>query len=95
MTKTTKMKRIYIDMDDTICDFSGAHKAALARVPTQRFPQAQMDFFRKLKPIDEAKTSIILLAQYYDIWFLTRPSICNPLLDQNTKCNCKQHEITK
>jgi len=73
------MQRVYVDMDDTLCNFTGARKEALKKVPGQQFPQAQMDFFRKLEPIDDAISSILTLATRYDVWILTRPSYINPL----------------
>jgi 5'-nucleotidase len=72
-------ERIYVDMDDTLCDFTGAHKAALARVPSQKFPQAQMDFFRKLEPLDGAIEAMNTLSEFYEVWILSRPSYLNPL----------------
>lgn len=74
-----KKSRIYVDMDDTLCDFTGAHKASLEAVPAQKFPQAQMDFFRKLKPIDNAIDVMKRLSINFDVWILTRPSYLNPL----------------
>lgn len=72
-------KRIYIDMDDTICEFLSARDKALALEPETKYPQAQMDFFRKLKPIENAVTSVNKLSEKFDVWFLTRPSYMNPL----------------
>lgn len=65
-------------MDDTICDFSGAHKKALELNPNQPYPQAQTGFFLKLKPIEHAIDSILVLElRGYDVNFLTRPSVMN------------------
>lgn len=66
-------------MDDTLCNFTGASESAKRKFPAQQFPQAQMDFFRKLDPIDDAIPSIQLLGEYYDVWILSRPSYMNPL----------------
>lgn len=74
-----KRIRIYVDMDDTMFDYKGALVSARKRVPTQHFPQAQMDFFRKLEPIDGAIQSVKSLAEHYDVWILSRPSHLNPL----------------
>jgi len=77
-----RKKIVYIDMDDTLCDFTGARDAALKACPEQKFPQAQMDFFRKLKPIGHYATHAPrVLSEFgdYDVWILTRPSYLNPL----------------
>ena len=71
--------RIYVDMDDTLCDFMGAQSRARMKTPTQMFPQAQMDFFRKLEPLQGAIEGMKYLNKHYDVWILTRPSIYNPL----------------
>jgi len=74
-------KIVYVDMDDTICDFTVAYMAARQRVPDQKYPQAQMDFFRKLEPIQGAVAGMNVLhnSGRYDVWILTKPSVLNPL----------------
>lgn len=70
----------YIDMDDTICDFSGQVYLDLLANPSIKYPQSQHGFFTKLKPIKNAIESIKELdALGEDVWILTRPSIHNPL----------------
>jgi 5'-nucleotidase len=74
-------KIIYIDLDDTICDYSNAHKLALKLNPEVLFPQSQSGFFRGLLPI---KGSIelmkeLLASELYDPFILTAPSTLNPL----------------
>lgn len=78
-TRYAKQKRIYVDMDDTLCDFMGASWLALKEKPEQRYPQAEMDFFRKLRPHDGAIEAMNKLAEGHDVWILTRPSYRNPL----------------
>lgn len=71
-------KIVYIDMDDTICDFTNAYKNALILNPKQPYPQAQTGFFLQLKPIEHAIDSVkILKHRGYDVNFLTRPSFMN------------------
>jgi 5'(3')-deoxyribonucleotidase len=70
---------IYIDMDDTICNFTKAYNEAIARFPEQKYPQAQLDFFRKLEPMPDAISSIKRLDENYEVLFATRPSHNNPL----------------
>ena len=72
--------RVYVDMDDVLCDWMGAYDEARERVPGQKYPQAQMDFFRKLKPLPHAIEGInIMKWRGHDVWILTKPSYMNPL----------------
>jgi 5'-nucleotidase len=75
------MKLIYVDMDDVLCDFIGAHKKARKQTPEIKYPQAQLDFFRKLKPIEGAIEGFAKLwnSKKYDVYILTAPSVMNPL----------------
>ncbi|MEM6771077.1 MAG: hypothetical protein AAF597_10870, partial [Bacteroidota bacterium] len=75
------MKRIvYVDMDDVLCDFSGAHAKALQTNPGIKFPQSQCDFFRSLKPIPGGVEAVKYLSEIdlFDVYILTAPSIRNP-----------------
>lgn len=66
-------------MDDVLCDFT---KAFLEKTVSNKkhWPQAEVDFFRKLEPIKGAVESINQLHKLnYDVWILTAPSVCNPL----------------
>lgn len=70
---------VYVDMDDTLCDFTGAYCVALDKNPGIIYPQSQFDFFRKLDPSPLALDAMeILTNRGYDVWILTRPSILNP-----------------
>ena len=69
--------RIYVDMDDTICDFTTAKLEKWSE--EMQYPQSQLDFFRKLKPIDDAIESLNRLNKIHDVWILTRPTYLNPL----------------
>jgi 5'(3')-deoxyribonucleotidase len=72
--------RIYVDMDDTLCNFTGAYQLAKERFPMQAYPQAGVDFFRKLAPLSGAVEGIKELARRgHDVWILTKPSVLNPL----------------
>ena len=72
-----RKKRIYVDMDDTICDFSSSYRHKYTH--ELQYPQSQIDFFRKLKPIKNSLISLSILSDNYDVWILTRPSIINPM----------------
>lgn len=75
-----KKSRIYIDMDDTICNFTEAYREQLNKCPKQKYPQSQVNFFRKLKPLTGAIDAMRLLKEKgHDVWILTRPSVLNPL----------------
>jgi len=66
---------IYIDMDDTICDF----KQAIKYRRKLQFPQSKIGFFENLKPIDGAIDGVNFLReqQDVDVYILTAPSIKN------------------
>ncbi|RDL44156.1 hypothetical protein DN730_11020 [Marinomonas piezotolerans] len=72
---------IYIDMDDVLCDFTGAHKKAIKCNPKVLYPQSQYGFFANLEPIPNAIESVIFLinSEHFDPYILTAPSIKNPL----------------
>jgi len=75
------MKIVYVDMDDTLCDFSGAYRRALERTPGIQYPQSQYRFFANLKPIEGAIDAVknLLMSDNYDPYVLTAPSTRNPL----------------
>jgi 5'(3')-deoxyribonucleotidase len=72
---------VYIDMDDTLCDFTGAFQRQVELNPEVRFPQSQYGFFAKLKPLRGALETIKALyeSEAYDPYILTAPSTRNPL----------------
>jgi 5'-nucleotidase len=77
----TARRVIYIDMDDVLCDYSGAHAAALANHPEIQFPQSQYGFYANLSPIEGAMDAANALydSDRYEPYILTAPSIKNPL----------------
>lgn len=72
------MKRIYIDMDDTLCDYSGAHKEMRELHPNVKYPQSIQGFFYSLEPLNNAIEAVNLLRQEFEVYILTRPSYKNP-----------------
>lgn len=74
-------KVIYIDMDDTLCDYANAHQLALKLYPEIQFPQSQPGFFHDLLPITGGIEAMeqLLASQHYDPYILTAPSVMNPL----------------
>jgi len=73
------MKTIYVDMDDVICDFTGAYKEALKNNPDIKYPQSQLDFFRSLKPLPDAIKVMQYFLNFHNTYIATAPSIYNPL----------------
>jgi 5'-nucleotidase len=67
---------VYVDMDGVLCDFKSAYDAKKHII---KYPQAEFDFFRKLKPIEGAIHAFNLLFNRFDTYILTSPSIHNPL----------------
>lgn len=80
------MKRIYIDMDDTICDFITPFKTGEYKL---KYPQSKVGFFLNLQPLEFAIDGIRILQSKYDVWILTRPSI------KNTHCYTEKAEWIK
>jgi len=74
------MKIIYVDMDDTLCDFQGGFSKALAEAPEMPFPQAQYRFFANLQPIQGAIEvfKAMIRSDVYDPYILSAPSLRNP-----------------
>lgn len=78
---TTLKAIVYIDMDDVLCDFTGAFNEALLRTPEIRYPQSQYGFYSNLTPIVGAIESVseLIKSEQFDPYILTAPSIYNPL----------------
>lgn len=73
------IKRIYCDMDNTLCDMTTPYLKALKDNPEIKYPQSQYGFFTNLKPIEGAIEAFFILAKDYDVWILSKPSVMNPL----------------
>ena len=74
------MKIIYIDMDDTLCDFQGGFSKAVKESPEMPYPQSQYRFFANLQPIEggiEAFNAMIR-SNVFDPYILSAPSLRNP-----------------
>ena len=72
---------IFIDMDDTLVNFTKAKTEAIIAKPKNAYPHCEYGFFANLEPLDDAVASIELLlkSRNYRPWILTAPSIKNPL----------------
>jgi len=73
------VKIIYVDMDNTICNYKKAYLEALEKYPEQAYPQAQYKFFENLEPMEGAIDGINFLRSHFEVFLLTRPSVRNPL----------------
>ena len=80
------MKRIYVDMDDTLCDFTTPFKTGEFKL---KYPQSKVGFFLGLEPLEGAIEGMHTLMTKYDVWILTRPSI------KNTNCYTEKAEWIK
>jgi 5'-nucleotidase len=74
----TSKIRIYIDMDDTLCNYSKA-KAEQIIPGKLEYPQCQYGFFANLEPIFAVEQCVPVLIKHFDVWILTAPSVKNPL----------------
>lgn len=74
------MKIVYIDMDDTISNFSDAYNNARTAEPSIEHPHLEYGFFANLEPIDDAihALNILIISNIYDPYILTAPSSRNP-----------------
>lgn len=73
------MARLYIDMDDVLCEFSLAHARDRERFPNVPYPQSLPGFYRQLAEIRGAVEAVNQLRGLSDLWILTAPSCKNPL----------------
>jgi 5'-nucleotidase len=79
-------KIVYVDMDNTICDFLTPFKSGQFKL---KYPQSKIGFFLDLEPLEGALEGIKTLQQKYDVWILTRPSI------KNTHCYTEKADWIK
>lgn len=70
--------RIYVDMDNVLCNFDKAFDDAIKKEPKIIYPQSQYGFFLNLEPIEYAIDSYRILSEDFDVWILTAPSEKNP-----------------
>jgi 5'(3')-deoxyribonucleotidase len=73
------MDIIFIDLDDTMCDFKKAHRLAIEKEPGIIYPQSQFKFFENLEPIEGAIESYFKLKEKYHVFMLSKPSVYNKL----------------
>ena len=79
-------KRIFCDMDDTLCDFIGPFKSGEFKL---KYPHSKVGFFLDLQPLEGAIEGMKTLQTKYSVYILTRPSI------KNTNCYTEKAEWVK
>lgn len=77
--KIRKDVRIYVDMDNVLCDYQSAYDKALKDNPDIKYPQSQYGFFLNLEPMERSIEYFRLLFEKFDVWILTTPSVKNPM----------------
>jgi 5'-nucleotidase len=80
------MKKVYVDMDDTLCDFIGPFRRGEVSI---KYPQSKVGFFLDLEPLEGAIEGMKTLQTKYKVYILTRPSI------KNTHCYTEKAEWIK
>lgn len=80
------MKKVYVDMDDTLCDFIGPFRRGEVSF---KYPQSKVGFFLDLEPLEGAIDAMKTLQTKYKVYILTRPSI------KNTHCYTEKAEWIK
>lgn len=92
-------KRVYIDMDNTLCDFQGkSEEMKIKSKGTLVYPQSQYGFFTSLEPLPGALAAYRQLEEVYEVYILTAPSYMNPLCYTEKRVWVEQHlglETTK
>lgn len=68
---------VYVDMDDTAVNFSKQLQLYNAKYPDYQYPQSIVGFFTSMEPMPGFMEAWGILGEYYDMRFLTRPSIYN------------------
>ncbi len=74
-------KIIYIDIDDTLADWSDGMEKAKKANPNMSFPQAEYGFYSGLTPIEGGVEAVrwLLSSTFFEPFILTAPSVMNPM----------------
>jgi len=68
---------VYVDMDDTACDFTAQMRLYNTMYPNYQYPQSIIGFFSSMKPMPGFLDAWKTLGEHYDMRFLSRPSPYN------------------
>ena len=71
-------ERIYIDMDNTLCDYKSKYQQIQRDEPKLDYPQSKAGFYLDLNPLPGAIDAFRILEQHYEVYILTAPSYMNP-----------------
>jgi 5'-nucleotidase len=71
--------RIYVDMDNVLCDYKKAYNEVKGRDPEIKYPQSEYGFFLNLEPIHLSLLTFTYLSKFFDVWILSSPSVMNPM----------------
>ncbi|MGR5347397.1 5' nucleotidase, NT5C type [Vibrio mediterranei] len=74
------LKIVYVDLDDTLCDYAGGIEMA-RKSSAAAYPQSEPGFFKSLVPLPGAIETMkrLLESEEYEPFILTAPSTLNPL----------------
>lgn len=86
-------KIVYVDIDDTLVNFTRAYNHHRKYNPGIEFPQSQYGFFTKLMPFPGAIDAMwyMLASDKYDVYILTAPSVKNPLCYTEKRIWVEEH----
>lgn len=72
-------KIIYVDMDDTLCDYRSSFELSKQQFPTIEFPQSTLGFFSELAPLPYAIETFHWLSNQIEfvVFILSAPSVFN------------------
>ena len=84
---------VYVDMDDTLCDFRAAYIKHRQDHPDIAYPQSMPGFFQNLKPLPYAIETFNWLREqaHLDVFILTAPSVKNPLCYSEKRLWVEKH----
>lgn len=84
---------IYVDLDDTLCDYKGAFDLVKESSPEIDFPQSESGFYANLLPLPDAINAFKWLCkqEQLEVYILTAPSIYNPLCYSEKRLWVEQH----
>ena len=72
-------KIVYVDMDDTLCDYRAGYMRQKERYPQHEYPQSEPGLYINLDPMPGATEAYRWLEQHprLDVYILTAPSVRN------------------
>ncbi len=93
MSTNTENTIIYVDMDDTLCNFRAAYIKHRQDHPEITYPQSIPGFFQNLKPLPHAIETFNWLREQaqFDVFILTAPSVKNPLCYSEKRLWVEEH----